>query len=591
MAVSIPRINRAEPIKSLPQNDRINMKVSDNSSLILNQTQQVASLGDKGMDLYQQIENEKIETLSNGAEREYKAWNDQELAKLKSYEGDPTDAYVEYDKRAKEKREEILNSRPDLNDRVKTHFTSRLDKAIYDENITAMRQRGMQQEVFANNDYEATLKLRKNDLPLRAGEIKAGEDDSYSRLNERLDDIKTVVAKRGLTKGTVRLAGENEAFTHKYIDDEGKEVRVVMSQMAKQRVAKEVGEGLKSSIEVLMADGRIEDAKDLRDRYKAHLDPKDNLRLTKKFEGADTKEQAYKFLDGLRGKSPEAKWTAIEGIESSEIRAEVIKIQDAEEKKIEDYRKRRDDTNYEKLAKLVMTKQESGQPFFGISDLENDKNYKLMVDNLSPKSRKALTEMIEAPSVSSDKSLLKVQNLFYSQSEELEGMSPEKFYRDYLTGLSKPDKNRYLKEFNRVNNPSSTQERMVYKQADSLIRKALKYEGEDDDTIYEVQKQVSDHLLSRKTLPSENEVRDLVNEAVSAYKEDRIFNPKKIKKKSAPSLGTGQGSETPVTIDILSNYSNLEVIKMRAEYAKSKGLSSNPPKEDQGFLNWVKKKG
>ena len=80
MAVSIPRLNRSEPSQALPQNDRINMRVNAQASTILNQTQAVTGVIDKGADVYQQYENDKIETLSNQAEREYSAWNNEQAS-------------------------------------------------------------------------------------------------------------------------------------------------------------------------------------------------------------------------------------------------------------------------------------------------------------------------------------------------------------------------------------------------------------------------------------------------------------------------------------------------------------------------------
>ena len=187
MAVTLPSLQRIQPSKALPANERINLKVNDSASGILNQTQAVAGLAKEGADLYYDIEDSKIQQLSLSAEQEYSAWNTEQLQKLKSYEGDPTDAYVEYDKAAKEKRDAILAARPDLNDRVRSHLTANLDKAVNSQNMAAMKQRGAQQETYDNNNFEEGIKLKKNNLRTSASYIRKDDPGSFMPMDDNIN--------------------------------------------------------------------------------------------------------------------------------------------------------------------------------------------------------------------------------------------------------------------------------------------------------------------------------------------------------------------------------------------------------------------
>jgi hypothetical protein len=590
--VVVPHLDPIQKSDTLPNNDRINMKVNDQASNILNQTQGVVGIADKVGDIYQKYENDKIDSLANVAEQEYSIWNDAELAKLKSYEGDPTDAYADYDKRSREKYDSMLAARPELNERVKRHFTGRLDKTVANQNVAVLKQRGMQQEVYSNNVYESTVKLKKDNLPVVAGYIQADDDSSFLQFENGMSDIKTLVAKRGISKGTVtQLADDDKSrHDHVYQDDDGKMVRVAMSPIAKQRVAKDLSEGVKSSIEVMIAGGRIEEAKIMQEKYKGYIDPVAKVKIDKKFQTAGRKAEAFEIIGGLsKNATPEE--IKAKTKDDPELESEVLKLKDSNDRKIQNMKTRKEKANYDTMAKDLIEAQNSDQPILSVWDLENNPKYKATYDNMSPKQQKAIAEMVDAPKDSSPKSELRIQNLFFGTAEgkKIETITPEEFAEETV-GLSKADKKKYTNMYMSLRTQSEGEKRAMYTQAGKMLQDQLIYDGhikrnnfgkiagDDETTLIEARNELTAKLGSEYGVFKPDQLQQYVKDYSAAKIKGNAFNPK-----SRKPADTKKEDKQVIKIKNRTEYNNLVRL-----YSKQNN-GEIPKQDDPKFVNFVQK--
>jgi hypothetical protein len=589
--VSIPRLNRAEPTTALPKNDRINMRVQDQGSNILNTTQSISSVAHEVGDIYQKYENDKIDQLASSAEQEYTKWIDGELRNIKSKEGDPTDHYADLDKRAKEKYDAILSSRPDMNERVRSHVTSRLDKSVNNTSVAVDKQRGMQEEVYDNNVYESGLKLKKDGLSVTAGYIQKEDSSSFLMYDQNLADIKTSVVRQGLKKGTVtKLPADAESgFNHVYKDDDGSIVKVQMTDIAKQRAAKEMSEGVKSSIDVMIASGRVEEAKQTQERYKDYIDPLSKAKLQEKFSNADRKTEAYGFIATIRGKSQEQQISAIDAIKDPELRSEALKIKDADDAKIESMRKRKSETNYNTLANRVINKMNSEEPYHGIADLESDPLYKQTWDNIDPKKKQAILEQVEAPKNSNTTVELKVQDIVFGRSEKkLEDYTPEE-WAEATVGLNRSAKSRYSKFYVDSKTQTGAEKRGVYTQAGKALQDQLlidrkikkdKYgnlSSRDEIKLKEMNNELMDELASHPGNMDPKQVKDFVKSFTAGTLKKNFYNPQPNPATSKQAKTTPSG-KIPITRTQLNNF-------VRLYSKKNNGII--PTQDDPKFINFV----
>lgn len=522
MPVSIPRLNRIEPSSNMPQNDRLNMQVKDQGAQIMQQTGQATKLANEGAEIYQQYENDKIEQLSASAELEFTNWNNQELARLKSFQGDPTDAYVEYDKKVMEKREELINARPDLNERVKRHFTSRVDKTLQKQNVASLKQRGAQVEAYKNNLYEASVKLKKNQLPELAGL------DDYM-FDEGIHEIKSTISKRALEQGTAT----------EVIDSEGN-TRIKLSEIAKARMSKELDEGVRETINVLISTpGQEEKAKEYAKKYDQYLSPKSKAAIEKKFGKVDLKNQAFEVIGSLKGDESE-KVKQIEKLreKNPELASKVLSLKEADDAKLASQKTRMHKVNYDLAQDRVEELRKAGQ-LHGTANIENDPVIEKLWDNLDHKSRKALLEEVKQPEVSDENSLLKIQNLFLGDdpTNEIETIDPKEF-RQYLSNLSKKDRARYEKKFEIARKSGLTQDKGTNKRAKEFMFQFLyqdkKYIKEDffgkldrksKQRINEANDELIDALAAQPKFSSEKQLKDFVKSFSAAKIKGERFSP------------------------------------------------------------------
>lgn len=593
MAIQIPTLGRVQAAQSAPTG-RINVNVQDQSSQILGRTEAINSVAQEGADLYQKFEDDKINSLSAEAEKEFTNWNNSKLQQLKQYQGDPTDAYAQYDTEAREKYEEILNRRGDLSDRVKRHLSSNLAKVYDNENVKVLNQRGAQQNTYENNLYESQLALKRNNLGVNAGYVNKDDVGSFALFDENIKDIQTVVAKRGLKTGTVtQLPDDAKSFSFAYRDEDGKVIKVQMSDIAKRRVAQELSEGVAASVETLIASDRTEEAKIMLERYKGYIDPLKSAKLSNKFKTADRKSEAFNWIQKNSGKSQDDMIASIEAISDPELRSEVLKIKDTDDNRIESLKNRKAKANYELLANRVIEKMNSSQPYYGLADLENDPVFKQTWDNLSAKDKKTVTEMIKAPKTTTPQAEAKIQNLFFGNDPDfkVETISPVDF-QQFLSGLSDTDRRRYVTRYEKLRDPSSGEQRATNKRAEQFLRDQLivdgfirkddygKITGKYEKRMIEARNNLLDYLDSQPGAMRDKDLKDFVRDYSRKAIKDGTFTPVTVPV-NRPRGGSIQNLEK---VEISPD----EIRRYKIQYYKENGTF--PRTEDSQFQQYLREK-
>ncbi len=595
--VQVPRLQRIQNSPAQPANDRINLQARDQASNILGNTQAITGIAKEATDLYYDIEDQKITQMSYEAEQQYKEWNATKLGQLKSFEGDPTDAYAQYDEEEKEKFEELINARPDVSERVKNNLKANLTKVQNSQRIAVLKQRGAQQETYENNLFESTVKLKRDDLSVNAGYVRKDDPGSFLLFDQGLADVKTVIAQRAVKKGTAEVLPEDaESWTHAYRDAEGKVIKVKMNDIAKQRVAQELSKGVVTSIENMIASGYTDEAKLMQERYKGYIDPINAGKLKTKFKDVDIKDEAFAFMGGINGKNEADQMAAIDKISNPELRSEVLKIKDTDDNRRESIRKRQQESNYNVLANRVLEKMNSPNPYYGMADLENDPLYKQTWDKLDPKQKKTILESVKAPDKTDEKAEIAIQNLFFGNDEnyQLDTIPPEQF-QTYLTGLNSADRKKYTNEYNRLRIESAGEQRSTFKRAEKMLSDQLfligylkkndynAFDQRSQKRMIEANNELMDYLSTQNTANmSDKELKDFVIKYSAAKAKDEAFSPPP--RPTFKPVNTSN-SNAQSTVNPEDSLSQSEKLRLRRAYKTEFGEWPNLQSQDyQDFL-------
>ena len=543
MPVTIPKLNRIQPTSD-SSNGRINVQAQNSASSILSNVESINSTVSAANDVYTNIEDNKIRQEGSKAELEYNGWYNQKLAGLKkNTEGDPTKLYNEFEQEAKEKLDSIMQGYSDVSSRVKDGISTYLGKASKNLQLQMLHQRGMQQEVYDNNIFESSVKLKKDSLATNAGYIKKDDPSSYLFMDQGIADLKTKIAEHSISKGGAEvLPDDAKEYDYAYRNDQGKIVKLKLGDIAKVRMAKETSEGVNAAITSMIASGYTEEAKQAFEKYQPYVDPKSQLTLKNKFKVEADKSAAFKIVGSIEAKPESEQMKAIEAIQDPQIKSEVLKIKDTNDARREHMRDRREKANFEVLAKNIMQKQSSDNPYHGYADLENDPVYKATFDRLDAKGQKAIREMVKAPNETNPKAEIAMQNLIFGldSKNSIDTISPEEFAK-YTVGLNKADKNKYTNIFNRLRTPTNAQERSTFNMANKLLEDQLfidgvierdafgKFSGEDEMTLRTAKLKLIDALNSNPEKMDMKQMKDFVKDFTSGKIKDRALNSTKTK--------------------------------------------------------------
>lgn len=603
---TVPKINRIEPTGRLPQNARINIQAKDQASSILGRTEAIVNVAEAGADIYQQYEDDTIDSLANQNEIEFKAWAREEQRKLKDVTGDPTEAYNDYDRRANEKYKELIDRNQGASDRVKRHVASRLDKVYANDRVESGYQSGAQKEVFDNNLYEATVKNKRDGLAVNAGYVRRDDPSSFFMFDQGINDIKTLVAKQGLKKGNVKVLPQDaKTYSHTFMDDEGNIVKVQMDEIAKGRVAKELSQGVKDSIDAMIASGNVEEARLMQQRYGAFLDSKNKAKIDNKFQTTDRKNEAYRFLAGMRGQSDQEKLDKINNLSDGELRSEILKIKEADDSRIARQRERRNNENADTMLKEINRLRDAGTPISTMGDLENNSVFKaIQWDELDAKAQAQVREAIKAPKDSNEKSLKKVQSLFLGDADvDLGSIEREEFEREYLSGLNAKDRKFWENRYNKLKSPSMAQERAVYTRAGNLLQDQLiqnehiqrndygQIRDDDEITLLKAKEELANHMAKYGTFKTDAELQQFVKDYSASLIKGKVFNPpQRTIKKPSSNQGVTQasapGRTTGADSTIVNNLSAMDRLRYKAAYSR-KYNTATPLNTDARFIEFV----
>lgn len=607
----VPELQRIQPPSQNARNDRINIRAQDQGDQILSQTKAVGNLAETGVEMYQIYQNDKINQIADVAEQEYTKWNNEQLARLKSYQGDPTDAYAEYEKAVVQKKSDMLSARPNFGEDVMGAVSSRLDKTIQKQSLAADMQRGQQQEIYDNNIFESTVKMKRDGLAINAGYIQKDDPTSFAPFEDNASEIATAIAKRGIKQGTVTVLPEDaQTYTHKYIDDNGKEVKVNMGPIAKSRLFKDMSDGVKSSVDVLIAGGRIEEARILQDKYKGYLTPKQTASLEKQFKTAGRDQEAFGVIDSIKGLSEEKQIEKINAIKDGELQQKVLQIKDTNSRRLTNLTNRMHKANYDRTAKEVMERMSGPNPFNGMAELEADPTFKRTLDNMTVKQVQSIKEMVEAPKSSNEDSLMKVTQMFANDSDgvDIYAIEPQDF-QYHLRGLSKADRQHYSRMYERMRSQTGPEQEKFFKSSGTLLRQTLiadRLVKQDERTgnltkrdykrYLDAQRKLENYLMNNPSLRDVGQVREFIRKEAADMIKNDMWNPTNpVARRGQPEDGrlpsntqstTSQAGRN--TDNIIDTMSQRDLVAYQRQYKSMSKSTTFPSRSDAAFRAWMK---
>ena len=405
MAVQIPRLQRSQPGEPVTSG-RVTANVPSGADAYATISKGITNLGGDVFDFMNEQEKNFADTEKNRTSQEFEIWYRKQIdgeydatgevrtPGLKHLAGDPTEAYVDLDKRAAERLEQMYGGDSSYSERTRNTVKSHLDKTYSDLYAQRLTMEGQQFDNYDQNTTDARVELDKvgSVESLALFDIKR-PSETLRPFENKLDSIQETVIRRALRVGSAEKAEDGKAI----IFEDGEPVRVKLNPSVERTIAKNKSEAVYNSINNLFASDRLDEAEAVRDRYKDYLDPIQGTKLTEEYEKLKNEKLAYTAYDKY-AESPTSKIK--EGTKDlpPKVKARVYELIDSSDQHLKALDRRRSDESYNAIMMQTEKRRISGNPILTIGDLKSDPIYKTRIKNVTDaKEYAAIHELIDKP--------------------------------------------------------------------------------------------------------------------------------------------------------------------------------------------------
>lgn len=527
MPVQVPIINRA-PVQQQQSVGRIDYKPIDVVQPLRAQTAAIEKFGAAGVEVYDAVQKNTADTEAIKASSDYHKALLEQLLAAKSIKGDPTKAYEEYDRIAKEKSDEILNKYNDSSDIVKTEVAKKLNETgakFYDRKATAF---ATQLNTYQNAVTNDAIKIAKDDMMDSVAHLDISDPNATAGLDAVIGKIENLRLKNGEKNGTVKPVldpkGEIDPATGK-VKVIGYEKDPIVTLQLKQ----DLNDGISKTILNLSAAGDVEGAEFLKKKYSSYLTTDSLTKIENTTKKESIRQKGNNVFEKTRGMSEERAVKFIDAVADPEVRRNAMAAYSAYHSQMKRQLTQAANSNYEQLAKYLQNKDINS-----VHELESDPFYKRISSNLTAKQIDALHMRIEQPKISNPE--VKQQAFQAMFDGKLKGMSVVDY--DQLTaGLSKSDKAKMDSKYLDFNSQTPGEQNQMVKYMGTQLTKELnksgiikrnafgKYNNDDLNKIT----QANDELLEAmdKFPPgfSMKEQNDFVQKFVADKIKQQAFSP------------------------------------------------------------------
>ena len=465
MAVQVPRLQRTDaptPVSA----GRIEGQPVDVTRTLAQVQQGITNLGGAIVDKMAQFEKDGIDTRARAAANQFDQWYNTQLngdskagiVGIKNLQGDPQETYNKFDEEALKKLEELSiveGASPKVQAAVKSALANKYN-TLYGTRLSLYSQ---QWDKYDQSVTDDAVKAEKKLAIDSTAFVVAGDESTLAPFEASLGRIRDARIRRALKIGTAQDSPDGKVL---FIDEEGVQRRVNLNQSAQVDIAKDFSDATYESISNLLAADQLDSAKVMMSRYGDRLDPLNKAKLTEAFNKAEVDSKANQALAKLEDKSLPEQKRALKALptdtpQKMKIKQEALKLLDANERYKENAQRRDSSEVYNALAIGIQKKMTSSQPFTSLYELEQDPEYKRLINRVTDaKQRAALQAMVEQPNESDPEAYGALMDDLVNG--QFYGMTYEELALKKV-GLSKSDAKYFDKELVRHNTESEGAER------------------------------------------------------------------------------------------------------------------------------------
>lgn len=464
MAVQLPQVKRFEPVAP-DSAGRIETSVPDASRALAGNANAIVDTAQTMIGLYEKAEDDAADTYAHDKANQYERWYNSQLygdsasntVGLVNQEGDPTEAYTNFDKMAEEKFNEISGGEDSsMSDKTKRRVKSALAdryNSLYNKRLSHY---GSQYDNYQQRVTDDSVSLEKSNATDALANLDPKRPETFVTYDKSLERIKNFRLKQGLKLGSVQLDPNGKA---KYVDDDGNIQNISASPTVVNEIKKDLSETIYDSVDNLIKSDHLPQAEATMKRYAGYLDPVRQGKLNESFTNARIEADAYAALDKAEDRTYKGQKAVIDAIKDPKVKHKALELLDAHERYMTNNQARDSKEAYNELAISIQKIQRSDNPYDNIFQMEADKRtgFKMKIDRVTDAAqRKALYALVEKPNESNQS--VKAELMQQLADGKFFGMKYEDLALQKV-GLSKRDSDWFDTQWTKENTDTDSMQR------------------------------------------------------------------------------------------------------------------------------------
>lgn len=439
MPVDVPKLQRTGPAQPTSVG-RVEARAPDVSS---QQTLQAAGrVLDTSERIFRKFEQDAVNTAKKDAANKLEQWWTERVEGengLKFIQGDPTQAYEQFEEELFNKMEELSDNESwsdKTRDAVKVEMSRRYNRL---KNRTTVL-RGAQWQRYRENAYKTTQEFNKRNVVSSAGYLdpKTGENDLIEHGLSVIgnDEVENAVAIGSATPT------ENLKEADWFIVNEDNERKgFKLNPSVKYSIGSQQAEAVYKTINNLLATRDIDRANYVKQKYGEYLevDPQIKARVERQFDQVQLETKAYQALSKADRMEPEKRTKFLDSIKDERVKQEVFSLIDTRERIKRNRKIRISEQNFNEVFGIVDNMMQSNQ-LVSMTQAKTIPEIAGRLNSMSPEHRQAIEKMIERP----DQSDLNVLGKMYEHARtgKLNQFSRQELQIE-MSGLDETDMERF----------------------------------------------------------------------------------------------------------------------------------------------------
>lgn len=470
MAIQLPEVKRMDTDQ--PDSvGRIQTQVPDARQDLQQEQSSIAGVAEQAIKYRNDIAHQTADTIATDSSNQFDSWYkeqmygnpDKGVIGLKFQEGNPTDLFKDFDKRAQGKLNDLAQGQ-DWSEETQNLVNRRLSRKAQELRDQSLTEYGAQQSKYDDHVTESRVKLSGDAMPSHSAvidpeSIANGDRSTLGPIQNDISEIQNARIAQALRYGGAQLDPNGMSA---YTDSGGQEHRVTLGPVTQQKIKEDLSKALHDTTDNLIKSGSndpniLAKAKVMMNEFGQHIEPLKQGGIQAEFDKAKVKNEAQNLAEAGLHLSTDEFEKSIAG-SSVAVKEEARKLKFDQGRFMEGMEKQKETVNYRQAYTAADALLKSN-PATTWSMAQQNPVIQNTLASMTPGQRHNVEAMFNPPKISDQFALANAQRFMAGNDPTYPDVTkaPPEYMASLKSKLNVTDRNKLDSTVTKLLDPSSGQ--------------------------------------------------------------------------------------------------------------------------------------